>query len=174
MEIPSAARSTQHGTHHSAHRPTAQVGVGFAAAEAVLSQGRKRLQLLGQPTVDVCIAVPPVGTGTVLTHGKHREYFNFFAVTAAPATATAPAPAATATATNTAPGLTQRPKTVKSHRAQPRAHKHRFPHGAVPGAVGSPGSAASAASTDDSLPMPTGERLARVVSARSASSSSAG
>lgn len=174
VEIPSAARSTQHGTHHSAHRPTAQVGVGFAAAEAVLSQGRKRLQLLGQPTVDVCIAVPPVGTGTVLTHGKHREYFNFFAVTAAPATATAPAPAATATATNTAPGLTQRPKTVKSHRAQPRAHKHRFPHGSVPGAVGSPGSAASAASTDDSLPMPTGERLARVVSARSASSSSAG
>ena len=162
--------------------------VGFAAAEDVLAQGRERLQLLGRPTVDVYIAVPPVGTGTILAHGEHREYFNFFAVTAPvpkPATQPAPKPApqpvpqnapvaapATAPTVGAATPAPARSKRPKHRRARPNAHKHRFPHGAVSGPAAS--SASTAPAPADPLPLPTGERLARVVSARSASSSSAG
>lgn len=162
--------------------------VDFAAAEDVLAQGRERLQLLGRPTVDVYIAVPPVGTGTILAHGEHREYFNFFAVTAPvpkPATQPAPKPApqpvpqnapvaapATAPTVGAATPAPARSKRPKHRRARPNAHKHRFPHGAVSGPAAS--SASTAPAPADPLPLPTGERLARVVSARSASSSSAG
>ena len=170
VEIPAAVRGSRHGS------------VGFAAAEGVLARGRERLQLLGCPTVDVYIAVPPVGTGTILAHREHREYFNFFAVTApAPKSAPQPVPkpapqpvpqnAAVAAVASTAgaPAISRRPK---HRRARANAHKHRFPHGAVSGSAASP--ASTAAASADPLPLPTGERLARVVSARSASSSSAG
>lgn len=170
VEIPAAVRGSRHGS------------VGFAAAEGVLARGRERLQLLGCPTVDVYIAVPPVGTGTILAHGDHREYFNFFAVTApAPKSAPQPVPkpapqpvpqnAAVAAVASTAgaPAISRRPK---HRRARANAHKHRFPHGAVSGPAAGP--ASTAAASADPLPLPTGERLARVVSARSASSSSAG
>lgn len=176
VEIPAAMRGSRHGS------------VGFAAAEDVLAQGRERLQLLGRPTVDVYIAVPPVGTGTILAHGEHREYFNFFAVTAPvpkPATQPAPKPApqpvpqnapvaapATAPTVGAATPAPARSKRPKHRRARPNAHKHRFPHGAVSGPAAS--SASTAPAPADPLPLPTGERLARVVSARSASSSSAG
>lgn len=163
VEIPAAMRGSRHGS------------VGFAAAEDMLDQGRERLQLLGHPTVDVYIAVPPVGTGTILAHGEHREYFNFFAVSApapkpAPKPATQPVPQNAAVATPaTAPTAVAvapapvRSKRAKHRRARANAHKHRFPHGAVSGSA-----------SGDPLTLPTGERLARVVSARSASSSSAG
>ena len=188
VEVPAASRGPRNT--HSSHSSRSG-SVGFAAAEDVLAQGRERLQLLGHPTVDVYIAVPPVGTGTVLAHGEHREYFNFFAVTApalkptpklatqtvpqlAPKPAPQPAPlnapvAAVASTTAPAPATSRRARhrRVKSH-----AHKHRFPHGAVSGSAAGP--ASTAAASADSLPLPTGERLARVVSARSASSSSAG
>lgn len=170
VEIPAAVRGSRHGS------------VGFAAAEGVLARGRERLQLLGCPTVDVYIAVPPVGTGTILAHRDHREYFNFFAVTApapksAPQSVPKPAPqpvpqnAAVAAVASTAgaPAISRRPK---HRRARANAHKHRFPHGAVSGSATGP--ASTAAASADPLPLPTGERLARVVSARSASSSSAG
>lgn len=176
VEIPAAMRGSRHGS------------VGFAAAEDMLDQGRERLQLLGRPTVDVYIAVPPVGTGTILAHGEHREYFNFFAVTAPvpkPATQPAPKPApqpvpqnapvaapATAPTVGAATPAPARSKRPKHRRARPNAHKHRFPHGAVSGPAAS--SASTAPAPADPLPLPTGERLARVVSARSASSSSAG
>lgn len=196
VEIPAAMRGSRHGS------------VGFAAAEDVLAQGRERLQLLGHPTVDVYIAVPPVGTGTILAHGEHREYFNFFAVTAPapkpapkPATQTvpqlAPKPApqpvpqnapvatpATAPKAGVATPAPARSRRAKHRRARANAHKHRFPHGAVSGSVAgsasgavsdpAAGSASTASASAEPLPLPTGERLARVVSARSASSSSAG
>lgn len=196
VEIPAAMRGSRHGS------------VGFAAAEDVLAQGRERLQLLGHPTVDVYIAVPPVGTGTILAHGEHREYFNFFAVSAPapkpapkPATQTvpqlAPKPApqpvpqnapvaavATAPAAAAATPAPARSRRAKHRRARANAHKHRFPHGAVSGSVAgsasgavsgpAAGSASTGSAPADPLPLPTGERLARVVSARSASSSSAG
>lgn len=182
VEIPAASRDPRN-PHNSRSG-----SVGFAAAEDVLAQGRERLQRLGCPTVDVYIAVPPVGTGTILAHGEHREYFNFFAVTApaprlAPKTASQPAPqntpvAAVATA-QTAGAATPAParsRRAKHRRARPNAHKHRFPHGAVSGSASGAvsGSASTAPAPADPLPLPTGERLARVVSARSASSSSAG
>lgn len=177
VEVPTASRAPRNP-----HKSRSG-GVGFAAAEDVLAQGRERLQLLGHPTVDVYIAVPPVGTGTVLAHGEHREYFNFFAVTApaprlAPKTASQPASqntrvAAVAATTAPAPATSRR---ARHRRVRSHAHKHRFPHGAVSGSASGAvsGSVAPAAAGADPLPLPTGERLARVVSARSASSSSAG
>lgn len=185
VEVPAASRGPRNP--HSSHS-SRNGSVGFAAAEDVLAQGRERLQLLERPTVDVYIAVPPVGTGTILAHGEHREYFNFFAVTApAPKPAPKPAPqpvpqnapvaapatAPTAGAATPAPARSRR---AKHRRARPNAHKHRFPHGAVSGSASGAvsGSVAPAAAGADPLPLPTGERLARVVSARSASSSSAG
>ena len=177
VEVPTASRDPRN-PHNSRSG-----SVGFAAAEDVLAQGRERLQLLGHPTVDVYIAVPPVGTGTVLAHGEHREYFNFFAVTApaprlAPKTASQPAPQNTpvaAVAATTAPTPTTS-RRARHRRVRSHAHKHRFPHGAVSGSASGAvsGSVAPAAAGADPLPLPTGERLARVVSARSASSSSAG
>lgn len=176
VEVPAASRGPRNP--HSSHSSRSG-SVGFAAAEDVLAQGRERLQLLGHPTVDVYIAVPPVGTGTVLAHGEHREYFNFFAVTApaprlAPKTASQSASqnapvAAVAATTAPAPATSRR---ARHRRVRSHAHKHRFPHGAVSGSAAGP--ASTAAASADSLPLPTGERLARVVSARSASSSSAG
>lgn len=176
VEVPAASRGPRNP--HSSHS-SRNGSVGFAAAEDVLAQGRERLQLLGHPTVDVYIAVPPVGTGTVLAHGEHREYFNFFAVTApaprlAPKTASQPAPqntpvAAVAATTAPTPATSRR---ARHRRVRSHAHKHRFPHGAVSGSAAGP--ASTAAASADSLLLPTGERLARVVSARSASSSSAG
>lgn len=185
VEVPAASRGPRNP--HSSHS-SRNGSVGFAAAEDVLAQGRERLQLLERPTVDVYIAVPPVGTGTILAHGEHREYFNFFAVTApAPKPAPKPAPqpvqqnapvaapatAPTAGAATPAPARSRR---AKHRRARPNAHKHRFPHGAVSGSASGAvsGSVAPAPAPADPLPLPTGERLARVVSARSASSSSAG
>lgn len=185
VEVPAASRGPRNP--HSSHS-SRNGSVGFAAAEDVLAQGRERLQLLGRPTVDVYIAVPPVGTGTILAHGEHREYFNFFAVTApAPKPAPKPAPqpvpqnapvavpatAPTAGAATPAPARSRR---AKHRRVRPNAHKHRFPHGAVSGSASGAvsSSVAPAPAPADPLPLPTGERLARVVSARSASSSSAG
>lgn len=182
VEVPAASRDPRN-PHNSRSG-----SVGFAAAEDVLAQGRERLQLLGHPTVDVYIAVPPVGTGTVLAHGEHREYFNFFAVTA-PALKSAPKPAAqtvpqlaavaapaTAPTAGTATPAPARSRRARHRRARPNAHKHRFPHDAVSGSASGAvsGSVAPAAAGADPLPLPTGERLARVVSARSARSSSAG
>lgn len=190
VEVTAASRGPRNprGSHNGS--------VGFAAAEGVLAQGRERLQLLGRPTVDVYIAVPPVGTGTILAHGEHREYFNFFAVTAPapkpapqPAAQTVPklapkpapqsvpqnAPVAAVAAAPTAAAATPAPvrsRRAKHRRARPNAHKHRFPHGAVSGPAA--GSASTAPAPAEPLPLPTGERFARVVSARSASSSSAG
>ena len=182
VEVPAASRGLRNprGSHSG--------GVGFAAAEDVLAQGRELLQLLGRPTVDVYIAVPPVGTGTILVHGEHREYFNFFAVTAPalksalkPAAQTVPqlaavAAPATAPTAGTATPAPARSRRAKHRRARPNAHRHRFPHDAVSGSASGAvsGSVAPAAAGADPLPLPTGERLARVVSARSASSSSAG
>lgn len=185
VEVPAASRGPRNP--HSSHS-SRNGSVGFAAAEDVLAQGRERLQLLGRPTVDVYIAVPPVGTGTILAHGEHREYFNFFAVTApAPKPAPKPAPqpvpqnapvaaVATAPTAGAATPAPARSRRAKHRRARPNAHKHRFPHGAVSGSASGAvsGSVAPAAAGADPLPLPTGERLARVVSARSASSSSAG
>ena len=148
---------------------------GFGAAENVLRLGRERLRSLERSTLatvnlraDVFIAVPPVGTGTVLLHGEHREYFNFFAITA-PALQPAPQPAAqvapqAALARQavprrlTAPAPQAPTKQTRGERSRIAAPKQRHHHRSV----------------DGSLPLPTGERLARVVRARSASSSSAG
>lgn len=148
---------------------------GFGAAENVLRLGRERLRSLERSAqaavnlrADVFIAVPPVGTGTVLLHGEHREYFNFFAITA-PAPQPAPQPAAqvapqaalarqAAPRRQTAPTRQAPTKQTRGERSRIAAPKHRHHHRSV----------------DGSLPLPTGERLARVVRARSASSSSAG
>ena len=144
---------------------------GFGAAENVLRLGRERLRSLERSTLatvnlraDVFIAVPPVGTGTVLLHGEHREYFNFFAITApAPQPAAQVAPQAAlarqgAPRRQTAPTRQAPTKQTRGERSRIAAPKHRHHHRSV----------------DGSLPLPTGERLARVVRARSASSSSAG
>lgn len=152
---------------------------GFGAAENVLRLGRERLRSLERSTLatvnlraDVFIAVPPVGTGTVLLHGEHREYFNFFAITApAPQPAAQVAPQAAAQVApqaalarqaaprrQTAPTRQAPTKQTRGERSRIAAPKHRHHHRSV----------------DGSLPLPTGERLARVVRARSASSSSAG
>ncbi|GEM_PF-2068070 len=182
VEVPAASpgprnlRGPHSGVHTNAQRPlhraTDRGNVGFAAAEDVLAQGREHLQLMGHPTVDVYIAVPPVGTGTILAHGEHREYFNFFAVTApAPKAVPKPVPAAAPVAAAGSPAPTSS-RRAKHRRARSSVHKHRFPHGAVSGSASGPASTAVASA--DPLPLPTGERLARVVSARSASSSSAG
>ncbi|WP_287861843.1 hypothetical protein [Corynebacterium sp.] len=144
---------------------------GFGAAENVLRLGRERLRSLERSALaavnlraDVFIAVPPVGTGTVLVHGEHREYFNFFAITApAPQPAAQVAPQAAlarqgAPRRQTAPTRQAPTKQTRGERSRIAAPKHRHHHRSV----------------DGSLPLPTGERLARVVRARSASSSSAG
>ena len=144
---------------------------GFGAAENVLRLGRERLRSLERSALaavnlhaDVFIAVPPVGTGTVLLHGEHREYFNFFAITApAPQPAAQVAPQAAlarqgAPRRQTAPTRQAPTKQTRGERSRIAAPKQRHHHRSV----------------DGSLPLPTGERLARVVRARSASSSSAG
>lgn len=144
---------------------------GFGAAENVLRLGRERLRSLERSAqaavnlrADVFIAVPPVGTGTVLLHGEHREYFNFFAITAPapqPTAQVAPQAALARQAVprrQTAPTPQAPTKQTRGERSRIAAPKHRHHHRSV----------------DGSLPLPTGERLARVVRARSASSSSAG
>lgn len=146
-----AQKTAHQGAHTGVH-----AGIGFDSAEDILNQGRARLQAVGAAAVDVCIAVPAVGTGAILAHGDHREYFNFFAVTA-PARTPAPVaqPAQPATSAAHSPARSARASALPPTARSP---KPRLYHG----------------SAGDSLPMPTGERLARVVSARSARSSSAG
>lgn len=178
VEVPASPgpRSSARGAATSAGGLSGGLSAGgFGAAENVLRLGRERLRSLERSTLatvnlraDVFIAVPPVGTGTVLLHGEHREYFNFFAVTA-PAPQPAPQPAAQVAPQaalarqavprrQTAPTPQAPTKQTRGERSRIAAPKHRHHHRSV----------------DGSLPLPTGERLARVVRARSASSSSAG
>ncbi|MGJ4082406.1 hypothetical protein ACN4DI_03795 [Corynebacterium macclintockiae] len=178
VEVPASPgpRSSARGAATSAGGLSGGLSAGgFGAAENVLRLGRERLRSLERSTLatvnlraDVFIAVPPVGTGTVLLHGEHREYFNFFAITA-PAPQPAPQPAAqvapqaalarqAAPRRQTAPTRQAPTKQTRGERSRIAAPKHRHHHRSV----------------DGSLPLPTGERLARVVRARSASSSSAG
>ncbi|MGJ4069566.1 hypothetical protein ACN4DJ_00230 [Corynebacterium macclintockiae] len=178
VEVPASPgpRSSARGAATSAGGLSGGLSAGgFGAAENVLRLGRERLRSLERSTLatvnlraDVFIAVPPVGTGTVLLHGEHREYFNFFAITA-PAPQPAPQPAAQVAPQaalarqavprrQTAPTPQAPTKQTRGERSRIAAPKHRHHHRSV----------------DGSLPLPTGERLARVVSARSASSSSAG
>ncbi len=178
VEVPASPgpRSSARGAATSAGGLSGGLSAGgFGAAENVLRLGRERLRSLERSTLatvnlraDVFIAVPPVGTGTVLLHGEHREYFNFFAITA-PAPQPAPQPAAQVAPQaalarqavprrQTAPTPQAPTKQTRGERSRIAAPKHRHHHRSV----------------DGSLPLPTGERLARVVRARSASSSSAG
>lgn len=178
VEVPASPgpRSSARGAATSAGGLSGGLSAGgFGAAENVLRLGRERLRSLERSTLatvnlraDVFIAVPPVGTGTVLLHGEHREYFNFFAITA-PAPQPAPQPAAqvapqaalarqAAPRRQTAPTRQAPTKQTRGERSRIAAPMHRHHHRSV----------------DGSLPLPTGERLARVVRARSASSSSAG
>ncbi|MGJ4049999.1 hypothetical protein ACN4DP_02230 [Corynebacterium macclintockiae] len=181
VEVPASpgSRSSAHGAATSAGGisdgggsaglSTGLSAGGFGAAENVLRLGRERLRSLERSELatvnlraDVFIAVPPVGTGTVLLHGEHREYFNFFAITA-PAPQPTPQPAVQvapqAALARQAVSARQAPTTqTRGERSRIAAPKHRHHHRSV----------------DGSLPLPTGERLARVVRARSASSSSAG
>ena len=178
VEVPASPgpRSSARGAATSAGGLSGGLSAGgFGAAENVLRLGRERLRSLEHATLatvnlraDVFIAVPPVGTGTVLLHGEHREYFNFFAITA-PAPQPAPQPAAQVAPQaalarqavprrQTAPTPQAPTKQTRGERSRIAAPKHRHHHRSV----------------DGSLPLPTGERLARVVRARSASSSSAG
>lgn len=174
VEVPASPgpRSSARGAATSAGGLSGGLSAGgFGAAENVLRLGRERLRSLERSTLatvnlraDVFIAVPPVGTGTVLLHGEHREYFNFFAVTAPapqPAAQVAPQAALARQAVprrQTAPTPQAPTKQTRGERSRIAAPKHRHHHRSV----------------DGSLPLPTGERLARVVRARSASSSSAG
>ena len=174
VEVPASPgpRSSARGAATSAGGLSGGLSAGgFGAAENVLRLGRERLRSLERSTLatvnlraDVFIAVPPVGTGTVLLHGEHREYFNFFAITApAPQPAAQVAPQAAlarqgAPRRQTAPTPQAPTKQTRGERSRIAAPKHRHHHRSV----------------DGSLPLPTGERLARVVRARSASSSSAG
>ena len=178
VEVPASPgpRSSARGAATSAGGLSGGLSAGgFGAAENVLRLGSERLRSLERSTLatvnlraDVFIAVPPVGTGTVLLHGEHREYFNFFAITA-PAPQPAPQPAAQVAPQaalarqavprrQTAPTPQAPTKQTRGERSRIAAPKHRHHHRSV----------------DGSLPLPTGERLARVVRARSASSSSAG